>query len=68
MQKTLETDWPRVRGRVVETWSKLTDDDLTAINGKRETLVGKIKDRYGSTPDAIEKEVKAFETKYLAGV
>ena len=26
-------------------WGKLTDDDLTAINGRREELEGKIQER-----------------------
>jgi hypothetical protein len=27
------------QGKVKEKWGKLTDDDLTAINGKRDQLV-----------------------------
>ena len=39
--------------------NKLTDDDLTVIEGKREQLVGKIRERYGYQKEAAEKEVKA---------
>ena len=39
---------------------KLTDDDVTAINGKKEQLVGKIQERYGLARDAAEKQVDEF--------
>jgi hypothetical protein len=36
-----------VNGKVREKWGKLTEDDLTAINGRRDQLEGKIQERYG---------------------
>jgi hypothetical protein len=36
-------DWNRVEGnwkKVKEQWGKLSDDDLTAINGRRDQLEG----------------------------
>ena len=36
---------------------KLTDDDLTAINGRRDQLEGKIQERYGYAKDKARKEV-----------
>jgi uncharacterized protein YjbJ (UPF0337 family) len=40
-----------------ENWSKLTDDDLQEISGKREQLVGKIQETYGLTRREAEKQV-----------
>ena len=34
----VEGNWKEVKGKVKEKWGKLTDDDLTAINGQREQL------------------------------
>ena len=34
----IEGDWKQFVGKVKEKWSKLTDDDIAAINGKREQL------------------------------
>jgi len=31
-----------VKGKVKEQWGKLSDDDLTTINGRRDQLEGKI--------------------------
>ncbi|WP_235942421.1 CsbD family protein [Yersinia thracica] len=44
-----------------EKWGKLTDDDLTVIEGKRDQLVGKIQEKYGYQKEQAEKEVKAWE-------
>jgi uncharacterized protein YjbJ (UPF0337 family) len=49
-----------IDGKVKEMWGKLTDDDLTAINGKKEQLVYKIQERYGIAKDAAEKQVDEF--------
>ena len=38
-------------------WGKLTDDDLTLINGRRDQLEGKIQERYGLAKDQAKKEI-----------
>ncbi|WP_302788888.1 CsbD family protein, partial [Escherichia coli] len=45
-------NWKQLKGKVKEKWGKLTDDDLTVIEGKREQLVGKIQERYGYQKEA----------------
>jgi uncharacterized protein YjbJ (UPF0337 family) len=40
----VEGNWKQVKGQVKEKWGKLTDDDLTTINGKRDQLEGKIQE------------------------
>lgn len=35
-------NWKQFKGKVKEQWGKLTDDDMTIIEGKRDQLVGKI--------------------------
>jgi uncharacterized protein YjbJ (UPF0337 family) len=34
----VEGNWKDMKGKIKEKWGKLTDDDLTVINGKRELL------------------------------
>jgi uncharacterized protein YjbJ (UPF0337 family) len=41
-------------------WGKLTDDDLTQINGKREQFEGKIQERYGIAKDQVRKDVDTW--------
>ena len=53
----VQGSWKRLTGRVKENWGKLTDDDLTAINGRRDQLEGKIQERYGIAKDQVRKDV-----------
>jgi uncharacterized protein YjbJ (UPF0337 family) len=53
-------DWNRIEGnwkQVMGKWGKLTDDDLTAINGRRDQLEGKIQERYGYAKDQAQREI-----------
>ncbi len=59
---TVKGNWMQAKGRVKEKWGKLTDDDLTRIEGNRDQLLGKIQERYGMAKDAAEREVKAWES------
>ena len=54
---TATGDWKQFSGKVKEKWGKLTDDDLTVINGKREQLEGKLQERYGYAKDQAKKEI-----------
>ena len=56
-------NWKQLKGKVKEKWGKLTDDDMTVIEGKRDQLVGKIQERYGYAKDQAEKEVSDWERK-----
>jgi uncharacterized protein YjbJ (UPF0337 family) len=60
----IEGKWKQSTGKVKEKWGKLTDDDLTIINGKKDQLVGKIQERYGIAKEAAEKQVDEFSQSY----
>lgn len=53
----IEGRWDQVKGSVKQQWAKLTDDDLDAIAGQRDRLVGKLRERYGEGKEAIERKV-----------
>ncbi|ADU67619.1 CsbD family protein [Pantoea sp. At-9b] len=55
-------NWKQFKGKMKEKWGKLTDDDMTVIEGKRDQLVGKIQERYGYAKDQAEREVKDWES------
>ena len=56
----VEGNWKDMKGKIKEKWGKLTDDDLTVINGKREQLEGRIQQRYGYAKDQAKKDVDAW--------
>ena len=59
----IEGNWKQMTGKVKEGWGKLTDDDLTAIAGKRDQLVGRLQERYGIARDEADRQVKDWETR-----
>jgi uncharacterized protein YjbJ (UPF0337 family) len=60
----IKGNWKEFTGKVKEKWGKLTDDDLTAIAGKRDQLAGKLQQRYGVAKEDAERQVDEF-TKSL---
>jgi len=53
-------NWKQVKGKVKEKWGKLTDDDLTTVEGKRDQLAGKLQERYGYGKEEAERELDSF--------
>ena len=53
----VEGSWKQLKGNVKTKWAKLTEDDLTAINGQREKLEGMLQERYGIAKDEARKQV-----------
>ena len=47
----------QLKGKAKEKWGNLTDDDLAAINGRRDQLEGKIQERCGLAKDQVRKDV-----------
>jgi uncharacterized protein YjbJ (UPF0337 family) len=52
--------WKQLKGSAKQRWAKLTDDDLTAISGKKDVLLGRLQQRYGYTREQAEKEADAW--------
>lgn len=59
----IEGQWSQLKGRVREMWGKLTDDDVEAIAGKKDRLIGALQVRYGRKKDLAEKEIESFAEK-----
>lgn len=56
----IKGDWKTFTGKVKAQWGKLTDDDLTQINGKRQELAGRLQKHYGHTKEEAEKHIDKF--------
>lgn len=54
-------NWKQFRGQVKEKWGQLTDDDLQAIDGKKDQLIGRLQERYGYTREKAQQEADDFE-------
>ena len=56
--------WHQLKGKVKEQWGKLTDDDLTQLEGSSEKLAGKLQERYGYARDEAERQARDFRTRH----
>lgn len=58
-------NWKQFKGKVKEQWGKLTDDDMTIIEGKRDQLVGKIRGTLRLSERSGRKEVDSWENAMI---
>lgn len=56
----LKGQWKQIKGSIKSNWGKITDDDLTIIEGNEERLIGRLQERYGYSKDEAQKEYKKF--------
>jgi uncharacterized protein YjbJ (UPF0337 family) len=54
--------WKQIKGNVKATFGKLTDDDLTEVEGNSEAMLGKLQERYGYTRADAEKAWNDFRS------
>lgn len=52
--------WRQLKGKAKQQWSKLTDDDLTRIEGNLDEAAGVIQERYGRSRDEARREWQRF--------
>ena len=60
----LKGKWKEIKGGVKEKWGKLTDDDLTQVEGNKEKLLGLLQQKYGYAKEKAEQEYKDFIGRY----
>jgi uncharacterized protein YjbJ (UPF0337 family) len=52
-----EGKWRQMRGELRSWWGRLTDDDLEKIGGKKDRLIGVLREKYGYTREAAQQEI-----------
>ncbi|AUM74440.1 CsbD family protein [Paracoccus jeotgali] len=56
----VEGKWDQMKGSVKQQWGKLTDDELTEINGSRDKMSGKLQEKYGWTKEEADEKLNEF--------
>jgi uncharacterized protein YjbJ (UPF0337 family) len=56
----IEGKWEQLKGEAKSKWGKLTDDDLKAVGGKLDSLIGKVVERYGMGKEQARDQVIAW--------
>ena len=55
--------WTRFGRDNKKRWCELTDDEVMLVNGRRETLTGKIREKYGVTLEEASRQIDAWAAK-----
>ena len=57
----IKARWPRLGAKLQRKWPRLTNDDIAQLDGHRDYLVDKLRERYGIAKEKAEMQVKEFE-------
>ena len=57
----VEGQWKQRRGKATLHWGKLMNDELAAIAGKHEQLVGILQEKYGIAKEDAMRQVEEFK-------
>ena len=53
----IKGNWNQSKGELKVRWGRLTDDDLTMIEGERDKLIGRLQELYGISREEAERQV-----------
>jgi uncharacterized protein YjbJ (UPF0337 family) len=57
----VEGQWKQRRGKAVHHWGKVMNDELAAISGKYEELVGRLQEKFGIAKEEAKQQVDEFK-------
>ncbi|MNJ94729.1 hypothetical protein D3C87_124310 [compost metagenome] len=60
---TMQGDWKILKGKIKETWGKLTDDQIDQAQGDLDKLEGEIQKTYGLSKDDAKKRYADWKNK-----
>lgn len=56
--------WHQFVGEMKQEFSRLTEDGDTAVDGRREALIGKIQEKYGVSYDEAAQALSTFVNEH----
>jgi uncharacterized protein YjbJ (UPF0337 family) len=59
----IERDWVQLKGRVKQRWTKLSEEQLTAIAGRRVHLVSRIQETYQLSRQETEGQLAEWQAR-----
>jgi uncharacterized protein YjbJ (UPF0337 family) len=51
----IKGNWNEKKGKLIQKWAELTEDDLQYSEGKEDELVGRIQKKTGKSKDEIRR-------------
>ena len=58
---SIEGQWKQRRGKAVNHWGTMMNDELAAISGKYEELVGRLQEKYGVAKEETKRQIVEFQ-------
>jgi uncharacterized protein YjbJ (UPF0337 family) len=52
--------WKEIKGKIKQQWGKLTDDEITQIEGNYDELEGALQKSYGYDKEHAKREIESF--------
>lgn len=62
----IERKWDKFAVRAKAEWTKLTDEDVRVVAGKKDLLVAKVQEQYGVPKEDAERQVDGWFAKLVA--
>ena len=53
--------WNQIKGNLKQKYGKLTDNDLTYLEGKEDELLGKLQEKTGKTKEELIDEINKYK-------
>jgi len=51
----------QLKGKLKETWGRLTDDEIALYAGKRDQFFGKLEEKYGVAKEDAEEKIREMD-------
>ncbi len=52
----------QLKGKLKETWGRLTDDDLALYEGQQDQFFGKVQEKYGIAREEAERQIRNWNS------
>lgn len=53
----LEGRWEQLKAEAKGRWAELTDDDIAAVGARKDSLIGRLQERYGLLKEDAESQI-----------
>lgn len=54
----IKGNWNELKGKLKQKYAKLTDDDLTFVEGKEDELLGRLQQKLGQTKEEVRNTIE----------
>lgn len=63
-KEQVEGKFQQLNGEIKKLWGRMTDDEITLLDGQEDSFYGKLKEKYGIAREEGEKRLKEIIDRY----